>query len=245
MKKNIFPILWQSITEGGFFSGIIAATLQYLNFSNNDTAIYFIISFLLLSITIFNIRLFYINKKEKPLFKLIEGHDNIFDNITPYVKNAKNSIWATRFSKGSPSDEHEYHLWTMRRIIGNGCKAIYSYRRLMSVDSKEKALFISELIKNAGKTNNLYIKKAKVSFPFDLLIIDSNVAFLLFHESGSTGTIEAGLEINNLQMVNRLKEIYESAWRNNANCSIKRGILSDEEIEKIISLYKEQAARTL
>lgn len=243
MKNSPFSLLWQSITEGGLFAGLIAAILQYSKQDEAMVAIIFALSLFILSMTFFNVRLFYMNKKDKPLFDFIEGHDEVFERITLHIKKAKNSIWATRFSSGSVLSEHEYYSWTIRRILGEGCKEIYSYKRIINIDSKDKALLTSELIEKAGHTSNLYIKETSILLPFDMLIIDSRTAFILFHESGSNGTVEAGLVINELSAVNRIKEIYESLWVCNDNKYIKKSVMHEDDIKEVVGKYNKEALR--
>ncbi|MCL6449921.1 MAG: hypothetical protein K6T75_01310 [Acetobacteraceae bacterium] len=36
----------------------------------------------------------------------------------------------TRFSKGSVTPEHDYFGWSSRRISGEGCKPVLTYRRV-------------------------------------------------------------------------------------------------------------------
>jgi len=243
MSGTIFSTLWMSVTEGGFVAGIVAIILQFAEITGLTIATYFVLILLVLSITIFNIRLFYINRTQKPFVEYIGGHDEGFDYLTPYIKSAKNSIWVTRFSKGSIIHEHDYFTWTTRRITGDGCKPVYSYRRVMNVDSRDKAELVCDIISKAGKSNNFYLRKTELILFFEILIVDGQDAFFLLHEPGSTGTINAVLRISKPEMVAKVKEIYEAIWSNKATEIIKEGVLTDKEQENIINEYKELACQ--
>jgi Na+/H+-dicarboxylate symporter len=128
--KKLFGIWWSAITEAGFIVGILATAAQLSGVSSVALAIWFLVVLALLSITFFNAKLFHLRRTYFQKVELVIGHANTFRKLTELVKNAKESIWVTRFSKGSIRPEYEYFEWTKRRVLGMGCKRLYDYRRI-------------------------------------------------------------------------------------------------------------------
>lgn len=231
-------ILWRSITEAGFVAGLIAVFIQLMGLSGLQVALAFTVILAILSITVFNIRIYYINKTQQPFIEFINGHDEAFDLLTTYVKAAKESIWVTRFSKGSIVQEHDYFSISSRRISGDGCKPILTYRRVMNIDSCDKAELVCTLIEKFGSNKNFFLRKTDLIFFFELLIIDGVHAFIMFHEPESTGTINSVLRVSKPEIVSKFKEIYEAIWNHSKTEIIKeKSDLTDEECNKIISVY--------
>lgn len=190
MKHTSFnAILWSSISEAGFIAGLIATFVQLLGVTGIQIAIIFTILLVVFAISIFNIRLYYTNKEEQPFIEFVNGHDEAFDLLCSYIKASKESIWVTRFSKGSVTTEHDYFGLTARRISGEGCKPILTYRRVINTDTCDKASMVCTLIEKFGSNKNFFLRKTDLILFFELLIIDGTHAFIMFHEPGSTGTI--------------------------------------------------------
>lgn len=239
---SLSEIIWRSITDAGFAAGLIASIIQLTGISGITITITFCAITIILSITIFNIRIYYANKVYQPFFEFVSGHDDAFDLLTTYIKNAKESIWVTRFSKGSIVQEHEYFSISTRRISGEGCKPILTYRRVMNIDSSDKATMVCTLIEKFSSNKNFFLRKTNLVFFFELLIIDGMHSFIMFHEPGSTGTINGALRISKPEIVSKFKEIYESIWNHPKTEIIKeKSVLTEEEKNKIISLYQEIA----
>lgn len=152
-------ILWRSITEAGFVAGLIAVFVQLMGLSGLQVALAFTAILTILSITVFNIRLYYTNKTQHPFVEFVNGHDEAFDLLSTYVKAAKESVWVTRFSKGSVVQEHDYFNISSRRISGEGCKPILTYRRIMNIDSCDKAELVCTLIEKFGSNKNFFYAK--------------------------------------------------------------------------------------
>jgi hypothetical protein len=236
-------ILWRSIAEAGFIAGLVATFVQFLELSGIQIAAVFAVILTVLTITIFNIRLYYTNRTQQPFIEFVNGHDEAFDLLTTYVKSAKENIWVTRFSKGSIIQEHDYFNISARRISGEGCKLILTYRRVMNIDSCDKAEMICTLIEKFGSNKNFFLRKTDLVFFFELLIIDGTHVFIMFHEPGSTGTINGALRVSKPEIVPRFKEIYEAIWNHSKTEIIKeKSVLRDEERNKIISIYSNIAS---
>jgi len=243
MKHISFnAILWSSITEGGFVAGLIATFVQLVGVSGLQVAIIFTGLLIVLAISIFNIRLYYTNQIQLPYMEFVNGHDEAFDLLTTYIQSAKESIWVTRFSKGSITSEHDYFGWTSRRISGEGCKPILTYRRVMNIDTCDKADMVCTLLNKFSTNKNFFLRKTDIISYFELLIIDVSHAFIMFHEPGSTGTINGTLRISKPDVVYRFKEIYEAIWNHHKTEIIKeKSVLLDEEKNRLVSLYSDLA----
>lgn len=235
-------ILWSSIAEAGFIAGLISTFVQLLGLSGIQIAILFTIILAALSISIFNIRLYYTNKMQQPFMEFVNGHDEAFELLCKHIKSAKESIWVTRFSKGSITSEHDYFGLSSRRVLGEGCKPILTYRRVMNVDTCDKATMVCTLIEKFASNKNFFLRKSDLIFFFELLLIDGEHTFIMFHEPGSTGTINGALRISKPEIVSKFKEIYEAIWNNPKTEIIKeKSVLHDEEKKKIVSSYSELA----
>ena len=230
-------IFWKTTTEAGFITGVVAAVSQLLGYTGLTAAVIYLLVMLTAWVTVFNARLFYINRLQPPLFHFVSGHDATFDLLTNYVKNAEESIWVTRYSKGSIDAEHEYFSSTNRKILGERCKPIHDYRRLMSIDTPDKAELVASLITLAGSRRNFYLRETDLINFFDLLIIDGKHAVIMFHEKESYGTVNGALVISEPDLVTRFKDIYESMWSSSSTRLIKDRRLSEPEQKEIIERY--------
>jgi hypothetical protein len=229
--------LWKSISEAGFIAGVVATVSQFLGYGGYRAAAVFVFIMIVAWVTVFNIRFFHINRQQLPQYRFVNGHDATFELLTNYVKNAEESIWVTRYSKGSIKAEREYFWWTNQRISGGGGKQIYQYRRLMSVDTPDKAELICSLIKLAGSKSNFLLRETELINFFDLLIIDGKHAIIMFHEQESHGTVNGALVISQPDLVIRFKSIYESMWSSSRTRVIKEENLSEIEQKELVDRY--------
>jgi len=228
------PIVWSSVTQAGFIAGVVALILSLSGFRGYLFAAAYFLILIVFAITIFNVRMY----RRRPSMQFVEGHDKVFDMLTTYIRIAEDSIWVTRFSKSSINLEHEYFTWTRKIILGENCKRVNIYRRVMNVDTSDKAQMVSDLIKTAGKSTNFSLRKTRLVFFFEILIVDGKYGFIMFHDPGATSIIDSALFIGEREIVTKLKDIYDGIWDDENTEIIKeKPILSQDEIDKIVEEY--------
>ena len=160
MNKNSksAQILWKSITEGGFLAGIFLIGFRAIGLNELLTFLAYLLTLFVLTLTAFNIRLYNIRKDTKPSIDYVDGHEQSMKWLSKYIREATQSVWVTRFSKGFISDDSDYFKLTDRKIKGEKCSPIYVYKRLIKLDTYEKIEYTASLIQKYGVNKNFFLK---------------------------------------------------------------------------------------
>lgn len=236
--EAISPIVWSSVTQAGFIAGVVALTLSLSGFRGYEFAAAYFLILILAAATIFNVRVY----RQRPSVEFIDGHDKVFDTLTEYVSKAEENIWVTRFGKNSINFEHDYLTWTKNKILGQNCRRVNIYRRVIKVDTCDKAEMVVDLITTAGKSDNFFLRKTDLVFFFEILIVDGKYGFIMFHDPSPTSIIDSAVFVGEREMVGKLREIYTSIWENQNTSEIKgKAVLPDSEIKSLVEKYSELA----
>jgi hypothetical protein len=204
----------------------------------------FVLILTFFSLTAFNVMLFRAAHRMKPVTRFIEGHDDVYDTMTAYIATAKDSIWATRCTHSTMDLSHEYFATTIRRIKGQNCKPINNYRRIMSVTTSDKAELMSKLISDHAQDRPFALRTTETELNFEIVLMDHDVAFLLFHDPESASSVINGaLQIMDRAAVERIRGLFNAEWHRAQ--VVKDGpLLTDERRESLLAHFGE-LARTL
>lgn len=134
-------------------------------------------------------------------------------------------------------DEPRQVFKRLRRIMGRRCSPIPHYRRVMNLDTPEKTNLMCHFLKEAGQEGNLYLATTELRHFFELLIVDREHGFFLFHAPDRLGSIDAVLRISDHEVVRRMDEIYDAIWKDRETTTVKSGALDEEEVERLCNGY--------
>lgn len=239
--KEIFATLWTSISTGGLVAGIVATVMQFLGQSGYPSAIAFVLILVFFSLTAFNVLLFRAAHRLRPVTRFIEGHDEVYDTMTAAIAQARDSIWATRVTHSTMALDHEYFNTTVRRIKGQNCRPINNYRRIMSVTTSDKAELMCKLITEHAGDRGFALRTTDTELDFELVIVDHEVAFMLFHDPESASSVINGaLQVFDRAAVERLRGLFNAEW--SRGVVVKDGpMLTEAKRDQLVKHYEEQA----
>lgn len=240
--REMLATLWTSVSTGGLVAGIVATVMQFLGQSGYPSAIAFVLILVFFSLTAFNILLFRAAHRLRPVTRFIEGHDEVYDTMTAAIAEARDSIWATRVTHSTMPVDHEYFNTTVRRIKGQNCKPINNYRRIMSVTTVDKAELVCRLLTEHSNDRGFALRTTDTELDFELVIVDHEVAFMLFHDPESASSVINGaLQFFDRSAVERLRGLFNAEWSRSE--VIKDGpVLPESKRDQLVARFEAHMA---
>jgi len=169
-----------------------------------------------------------------PTTVVVSGQGSVFREFANLAKDAKESIWAARFSNSTlPSDEKEYLNITRKKICGNGCEAV-EYRRLTNLNEPFKYDFAIKQVEDFYERRNFQLKKTTYSSYIDILVIDgaltNGVAAIIFNDTRSTIIVDSVVVTRDQKLVERIRSMYLNIWQDAEFIKDSEPEISKEEI---------------
>ena len=138
--------------------------------------------------------------------KYINTEKEAFKALTEAVSMAKSSIRTTRFANesivNSPNEKgispkQEFMTALYKATLNNPDLLCY---RIVCNNSEDKWWDIYQTLVNSNNNMNIFVCKQQYDIHFEIVVIDNEITFLHFYQTGQDGHIDGNMKPNGIQV---------------------------------------------